>query len=109
MNLYAAYVKEREGKDVLKNENGFITYKIIGQELFLADMFLVKKARGSEVVSQFIEKLVQIGKDNKCSHISANIHLADSGANRTLKAALKLGFKLINANNNILVIVKEVS
>lgn len=108
MSFYSDYIKERENKQYVEFENGFIVYKIVDKECYLSDMYINKNTRGGDEVKNYISALVEIGKKNDCENITANIYLNDSGANRTLRAALKLDFKIIQANNNVIVIAKNI-
>lgn len=107
MNNYAQYIKERENKEIIENESGFLTYKIFEKECYLADMFIVPEKRGSSAVAYFIQELSDISIRAGCDHISANIRLNDKGATRTLRASLKLGFNLVSAENGTITICKE--
>ena len=109
MNNYAAYIKERENKEIIFNELGFLTYKITEKECFLADMFIQKESRGSHAVSWFISQLEAKAKQAGCDQITATIDLRDQGANRTLRASQKLDFKIIHANGDVLLISKGVN
>ena len=108
MENYAAYIKEREDKEIISNEIGFLTYKITGPQCFLADMFIQEESRGTRAVSWFIAELERKAIEAKCEFINATIDLRDKGANRTLRAAQKLDFKIIQANQDILLISKGV-
>jgi hypothetical protein len=105
--LYFDYIKEREGLEVLENESGFITYKITGDECFIKNMFITPKMRSTFLLKNMIDLLCEIAFIRKCKFISANIDLQDEGAGRTLVAALKIGFRLARAQNDILLIIKE--
>ena len=106
--LYAKYLKERQDIDVLENKNGFITYKISGDECFIVDMCIDQEIRALGNARLFINELEKIAKEKSCKYISGNIHLWDKGANNTLIAALNIGFKVVKAEQGILVIVKEI-
>lgn len=104
--LYAKYIKEREGAEVIENENGFVTYKIVKNECFLINIFSEKRQNGC--ARDLIDLLTQEAIDHKCDCITANVYLSDPNVTITTIFALKLGFKIVTANNNVLLIVKEV-
>jgi len=106
--MFADYMKERQGADCLKVEDaGFVFYRVQGNELYIVDMYIEPASRGSELLFSFIKNLEHVAKEHSCKFLSGNIYLSDPGCNRTLNAAFKVGFKLANANNNILLIIKE--
>ncbi|MGZ3770060.1 MAG: hypothetical protein ACXVCP_00390 [Bdellovibrio sp.] len=106
-NLYVKYIKEREGAEILSNENGFASYKINEKELFIINMFIDKQKRSTGLFRKMINELSNIALLNKCECLSANIHLWDNGANKTLMSALHLDFKVTRAESGILLIVKD--
>ena len=106
--LYAKYIKERENAQVLENESGFITYKFINDECFICDVFVDPKARKKGVISELVDALAAIAEQEQATHLSANIYLNDPGANRTLSAALKIGFEVVGAAPGALAIVRKI-
>ena len=44
-SLFAKYLKDRQGIEVLESEFGFITYKLNGEECFIVDMCVDKSTR----------------------------------------------------------------
>lgn len=107
VNLYANYIKEREGAKLLENQDGFASYKINGKELFIINMFIDQPKRSTGLFRKMINELSKYAFTNGCECLSANIHLWDEGANKTLLAALHLDFKVARAENGILLIIKD--
>ncbi len=105
--MFEAYVKERQNADCMKYENGFLFYRIQGEEFYIVDLFIEKSHRKSGLLETIISDASAKAIDNKCKFLSGNIYLNDTGCNRTMAAALKVGFKIMRAENNILLIVKE--
>lgn len=101
--LYAKYIEDRLNAKVLEDDLGFIIYKIAGEECFIIDM----KAGGNG--RQLVDQLSQIAKNKNCKFISANIHLADDGANKTLISSLMVGFEVVRAEVGILSIVLKLT
>lgn len=107
MNLYFEYIKERENLDHVLGDDYFFTYEIRDKEFYLANIFSRPSVRGTHVVFEMYEKIEEIAKENSCELISANIYLTDKGFHRTLGAALKLGFRIVLAQNNCVTIVRK--
>lgn len=108
MHLYEKYIKERENKTYVGSDHYFFTYNIENGELYLANIYLDPDYRGTSLVAEIDAELVRIAKENDCRIITANIWLWDQGFHRTLKCSFKLGFKIISAQNNGVVIAKEI-
>lgn len=106
-SLYRDYVKERAGLEMISDENSFVTYKITGEEIFIADMFISKSHRGHKKFKNMIETLSSIGKQSGCKVLSGNIALSDPGASHTMRAVLRVGFKIGDANSRAILVVKN--
>lgn len=106
--LYAQYIKEREGSEVLESEDGFIVYKISKKECFIVDMFVAKDRRARGAGHALLKSLDALAAKRDCEFITANIHLWDAGASNTLLAALTAGFLLGSANAGHITIFREV-
>jgi len=56
MELYAAYIKEREGLDMFNDEHCFITYKLDNTDVIIYDIYSDKAVRGSGYMLKFCDK-----------------------------------------------------
>lgn len=107
--LYAKYILERQESHILENELGFITYKINGKECFIVDMYVDVNSRAVGKGKSLVYELESIALESSCEFISANIHLWDKGASNTLLSAINVGFEVIQADKNIISIIKKIS
>lgn len=108
MELYKEYVSEREGFEVLSDKDSFISYKLISpEELYIADMFIKKPLRKIGKGRELIEAVSDIAKGRGCKILSANVRLNDPGASNTMLGALMVGFRIFGANNQSIIIVKD--
>jgi hypothetical protein len=103
--MFEKYMKERQNAECIKNEKGFLFYRIQNDECYIVDIFIEESFRKTSASSEIIGELESRVQGSK--YISGNVYLSDPGCHRTLKAAFKQGFKIHSANNNILLIVKE--
>lgn len=105
-NLYFDYVKERENLDHVEIEEGFFTYRIDGEEFYLANIYLRPECRGTPATLKIMNKMIEVAKQNSAKVISANIYLNDCGFHRTLRAALNFSFTIQMAHNGCVTITK---
>lgn len=107
-SLYAKYIEEREGAKIIENDYGYLTYKLRSPECFLANIFVLPEYREEGIGGVLLSALEKEAKINACHVITANIDLKSKLATGTLIAAVKAGFQVISANNDILLIAKEI-
>lgn len=105
--LYYNYVKDRLGAEILEDDTGFIVYTINNGECFIHEMSVREIVRAQGYGKTLISDLEKIAKENNCHDITANIHLWDKNSSNTLIAALKTGFQVGKANNDVLLIFKN--
>ena len=105
--LYAKYIKNRQGLEILEGSHGFLTYKTDKDECFLADIFVEENMEGKIEAKHLFARLEEIARNKSCSHISANIHVSDKRASKTLQTALRYGFEVFGAEAGVLLIIKK--
>lgn len=104
--LYANYINEREGFEVLETTKAFVLYKIKEKECFISHAYTHSEVRNRHEMSKLIHDLENISAKRGCSKINASIDLRDKNASHTLLVSLKYGFKVILAENGIMIIEK---
>lgn len=105
--LYSQYIWEREGAEIIENEVAFIIYKIIDKECMILEMFVDPISRGSNKKREIIEELSSLAIKKGCEGLSGTIDLNAKDASHALSAVLRFGFKVVQAQNNILVLYKK--
>ena len=104
--LYANYINEREGFEVLETTKAFVLYKIKDKECFISHAYTHSEVRNRHEMSELIHDLEDISLKRGCLKINASIDLRDKNASHTLLVSLKYGFKVILAANGIMLIEK---
>lgn len=103
--LYGKYLAKVQNVQFLEDEQGFIFYKITKEECFIMEMGIDDAYIGTKKFKLLLDELTEIAKQKECTFISANIHVANPGANHSLRSALHYGFKLNRAENGVLLII----
>ena len=106
MDLFAEYMKEREGCETLVTKDGFVTAKVVKDNkdnnvLFINDFFIKGEARRkrSSAIKLFNQtKNTALKLD--CKKIQAIIYANTLNATESLKANLYYGFKLVAAHED---------
>jgi hypothetical protein len=106
--LYANYINEREGFEVLETPKAFVLYKIKDDECFISHAYTHSEVRNQHEMSKLIYDLENISFKRGCLKINASIDLRDKNASHTLLVSLKYGFKVILAENGIMIIEKQI-
>ena len=93
MDLFAEYMKEREGCETLVTEDGFLTAKVIKEKddniLFINDFFIseaVRKKRSSAI--SLFKQAKNTAKKLGCNKMRGSIFVDTLNATESLKANL---------------------
>jgi len=82
MSLYADFVKETVGWETLEDEDSFVTYELqkVGSVscIKIIEMYVAKHARGKDKWNSLADKIEEIGRQNNCKTISAQISKSTS-------------------------------
>lgn len=109
MNLFAEYYKERQQLETIVTDYGFITYGIHEEKALLGDIFVLREYRGTSKALEIFNTFLDKAKEANCKHIFANFSVADKAASKNLTTCLRRGFKIINADNQVITVSKEIN
>lgn len=110
MSLYSEYVKEREGKTVIENKDGFIKYSINKTEryCYLEDLFILPESRKNGIGQKMAEFVQILAKNEGCKKIITSVVPSAKGCDYSMKVVLKNGYRLRSAHENIIFFEKDI-
>lgn len=106
MELYAAYIKEREGSELYVDPagHGFLTYRVADNECYIVDIFVVPEARMQGLAATMADKVAEI---TRCKWLTGSVCPQAQGATASLKVLLAYGMKLVKSDTNLIWFAKE--
>jgi hypothetical protein len=107
-SLYAKYIREREGKLIIENDKGFITYSLLPNGAYVYDMFIEMEHRMSGEGTKLMNEVVEQAKTANCPHLYGGICPAANGATDAVKFAISYGMRLDSAQPNYIVFKKDI-
>lgn len=108
IDLYEKYIEEREGQHLIKEENGFITYLINGDQCYISDFFVSKNYRRSGIGYRMADKVTIEAKERGCKYLTCQVDLNAFGVEASTITILNYGFKIGSAQNNFIQFIKEI-
>ena len=111
-NLWKEYIKERLGQELTETDKGFITWHIesFGDDkvLSLNDIYVSPEYRDSVAAMELYNLAKAQGEVNNCKYIVAYVEANLPEARKRLLAYLvKLDLNILKAENNNIVLYKE--
>lgn len=101
MSLYGDYIAEREGAGIVENEHGFATYKVIGPECYIVDIYVVPAQRKAGMAASFADQIAQIAVERGCKYLTGSVDPTAPSATASAKVLLAYGFKLAKVDHLI--------
>lgn len=100
--MFDLYIKEREDFETIKNDKGFAIYKILGDECYIKDIFVLKEYRKDGVASALADDIAKIAKDQGCNFLSGSVSLECGDPTASIKVLLAYGFQVVTFHNGLL-------
>jgi GNAT superfamily N-acetyltransferase len=109
MSLYSQYLAEREDKQVLENEFGFVTYKIINDnECYIQDIYVVPEMRKEGLSFKMRDQVIELAKNMGCKTLIGSVSLDANDASRNLKIMLNDNWQVHGIAGNTLFLNKPI-
>lgn len=107
-SLWANYIWEREGKKMLERPEGFATYIFLDEHCYIEDIYIVPEARNTDIAQSLIGQIALEAKHKGYTKLLGSAIIGKYGTDKSLSMAIKQGFKLLSANNNMIYYEKEI-
>ena len=106
--LYTAYLQEKEGKETLElPDQGFVTYRILGDICHVCILYVAPKSRGGEVARILMNSLLKKMNGN-CKAFTAVVDTRQLDTSKTLQVILRYGFEVVGTNATDILLYKEI-
>lgn len=106
--MWLDYSKERWGYDSIECDFGFALFEIKGEDLLIQDVYVKPELRGDKKAVSLMDRVMKEGNLRKCNRAIIQIWTSDKGATRTMDCVIGYGFKIAEASNNRILLVKEI-
>jgi len=112
MHLWVNYAKEEENKEVIHNDDGFIAYRIVGDEFFVTDFYVKKEKRSQGIALELAQRAEENAKEYGCNIMSCMITVSPHNKDnfsRKVYLFTKFGFEPRDCVNGSVLMYKEIS
>ena len=93
--------------DILEDDQGFASFLIAGDECYIEDLYIRPQHRRNYKAFGFGDELKTIAKEKGCKYLVTTVNLNNVDPSTSLKGILAFGFKVISANNNVILAKME--
>ena len=103
MSLFADYIQERLNKGIIESEDGFATYIIANEEVYIEDIYIVPAKRNTGLAAKMADEIAEIAKAKGCTVLVGSVAPQANGATDSLKVLLGYGMTLHSVQANGLI------
>jgi GNAT superfamily N-acetyltransferase len=108
LSLYARYVLEREGMEIIETDISFVTYYFVEKECYIKDVFVHPDHRKTGEATRLGDEITKIAKLKGCTKLYGTICPSAKGSTESIQFLLSYGFKLDSSVANFIALVKEI-
>lgn len=111
MEDWINYMIDEEGKDVISEDDGLISFKVINGEMYVCDFFVKEEKRGSGVAISLARKAEDHAREMGCNRMTCNIFINKSNKKmfaHKVRIFTNFGFLPVSAQNDAITMIKEI-
>lgn len=102
-SLYAQYMKEREDIDIIEKDNGYCTYKELGEDgLWIIDIFVEKDYRRTRLCYKMADEVAVIAKEKGLKYLYGSVDPKTNGATASMRMILNYGYEVYMLDENLI-------
>jgi GNAT superfamily N-acetyltransferase len=111
--MYAEYIREREGKEILEHEHGFTIYGyncLAGVDfphVYIQDNYVRPEHRKKGVAREMADRIAEQAKALGIKVMLGSVDTQTRGADASLKVLIAYGMSLYTVNGNMIYMQKE--
>lgn len=107
MHQLAEYFKEWEGFDSIVTDDAFASYRIVGEECYIREIWVRPELRKTGLASDIADQIAVIAKERGCAFLSGSVNTLGNKPTESTKVLLAYGFKISGAVPNGILFKKE--
>lgn len=110
MSLWAEYKREREGKFVYEEKDGFVVYSFPSDiECYIEDIYVVPSLRKTGFATKLADYVCELARQKGCQHLLGSVWVGSSGDTASLKVLLGYGMRLLEVRGNLIIFTKDLT
>lgn len=107
MSHYANYILEREGKETIENEFGFVTYKFFGDAVYIVDIYVAKDCRQKGMAAKLADQVCDIAKTKGLKFVFGSCDVSANGATDSMRVLISYGMTVHSISGNLIYFIKS--
>lgn len=106
--MYSEYLKERTDKHIIESDKGFVVYSFTEDACYIEDVWIKPDFRRSRECFNFGDIVSGIAKQKGFKKLFGSVVTNTKNSAESMQMLLAYGFKLDSANNNFILLKKDI-
>lgn len=108
--MYADYIKEKTGDEVLEVDHGFAVYRYLEDQkaVYILDIYVLPEFRKLDVASTIADNIVREARKHGCNKLIGSVVPSLKNSVLGLKVLLAYGMELYSSTNDFLMFRKDI-
>ena len=110
MKHWIKYLEEEDNKQVICHDYGLIAYQLFQNEMLITDFYIAEEARSNGLALSLADEAVKTAVEADCMQVVCQIFINKANKKmfpRKVELFSKFGFVIEEANNNLIVMIKD--
>jgi len=109
MKLYAQYLKEHHGDEIVFTDKGFATYRYISDDtVYIVDIYVLPEFRKSKEASLMADEIIALAKARGCKKMIGTVVPAARNSTDSVNVLLRYGMTLSHIDGGLVVFRKDI-
>lgn len=114
MSLFGRYIKERNNKDIVEDDDGFATFYFMPDgQCYIEDLYIIPELRGDPgngigPGARYANKIVEIAKLRGSTKIYGSVVPSLPNATKNIQTLFKYGFTVKSSTPDMIFFEKEI-
>lgn len=112
MSLYAEYLREKTGDEIIETKDGFATFRFTtfkeNPAVYIVDIYVIPALRNLKEASSLADTIVSRAKKEGCKYLLGSVIPSNKGSTSSLKVLLAYGMSLDSSSTDFLLFKKEI-
>lgn len=107
-SLFAEYIKEREGKQIIESDKGFATFKVFdNKECYLESIYVKPEYRETGLATDMANEISEIAKEHGCTSLIGSVCIDDVAVTKNMKVLLAYNMQIYKIVGNLIFLKKD--
>lgn len=107
-SLFSLFKKEYANTEVLEVDNGFATFMLKDDMVYLEDIFVRAEHRKSGLATILADNVVSLAKEQGCTVLIGSVNLKSSNPTRSMKVLLSYGMSPSHTAGDMIFFKKDI-